>query len=506
MKNLIAKNVVVTAWPMTTKALTAAAITFLPVNVGTSGVKNTAPTQKWRAMTMSKFTPFTHQEKFAELWGNAGRVLNFDGCGTGKTLACIHAVKTYWPKARVLVLAPLSILENAWGQDLRFGWPQSNYGVASGNRAKKVKMLSDMELQWVITNHDTVKLINEDKLAELFDVLIVDEGDAFRNRDSQRSKAIQAIAATIPVMTLMTGTPTPNSVTDVWHLAYLIDRGERLGRNFFGFRAQVCTPQAIHGVPNAMRWEDKPEANSFVCISLADISSRVALDDVTELPETIYREVNVELPPKLRREYDDFKRNSVMMLESGQLLNPIHAGSRFQKLLQTVSGCVYDENKVAHDVHKERHQLAIALAAQTDHALVAFNWTHQRDGLIAAAKAEGLSYAVIDGNTPVNERTVIVSRFQRGEIRVLLAHPQSAGHGLTLTKANRIIWASPTYRADLYEQFNHRIVRTGQKRKTEIIHIAAENTVETQVYERLMEKQGRMLDLLDTFNGLFKAA
>ena len=452
------------------------------------------------------FKPFSHQTKFANLWGDKQRVLNFDGCGTGKTLACIHAVKTFWPSARVLVLAPLSILESAWGRDLRFGWPSANYGIASGTRLKKINTFTDTEYQWVITNHDSVKMIHEQEFAGLFDVLIVDEGDAFRNRDSQRSRAIQAVAATIPVMTLMTGTPTPNSVTDVWHLAYLIDRGERLGKNFFGFRAQVCTPQAIHGVPNAMRWEDKPEANTFVSISLADISSRVALDDVTELPETIYREITVTMPPKLRRAYDDFKRNSVLMLESGELINPIHAGARFQKLLQTVSGCVYDEQGVAHDVHQERHELAIALAAETDHALVAFNWTHQRDGLVKAAKAAGLSYAVIDGSTPTNERTAIVSRFQRGEIRVLLAHPQSAGHGLTLTAANRIIWASPTYRADLYEQFNHRIVRTGQKRKTEIIQIAADETVENAVYARLMEKQGRMLDLLETFNGLFKAA
>lgn len=466
---------------------------------------NMTTTAEWGTM-MSKFTPYEHQVKFANLWGEKQRVLNFDGCGTGKTLACIHAVKTFWPDARVLVLAPLSILENAWGKDIRFGWPQTSYGVASGTRAKKIKVLTDTELQWVVTNHDSVKLINEAELATMFDVLIIDEGDVFRNRDSMRSRAVQAVAATIPVMTLMTGTPTPNTVLDVWHLSYLIDRGERLGKNFFGFRAQVCTPQAIHGVPNAMRWEDKPEANSFVSISLADISSRVALNDVQELPETIYREVSVELPPKLRREYDDFKRNSVMMLESGQLLNPIHAGSRFQKLLQTVAGCVYDEHKVAHDIHKERHELAITLASQTDHALIAFNWTHQRDGLIAAAKKEGLSYAVIDGSTPANSRTAIVNRFQRGEIRVLLAHPQSAGHGLTLTAANRVIWASPTYRADLYEQFNHRIIRTGQKRRTEIIHIAAEQTVETQVYERLMEKQGRMLDLLETFNGLFNAA
>ncbi|MCL1142948.1 DEAD/DEAH box helicase [Shewanella gaetbuli] len=451
------------------------------------------------------FKPFAHQEKFASLWGDKQRVLNFDGCGTGKTLSCVHAVKTHWPKARVLVLAPLSILECAWVKDLNLGWPEAQVGVASVSKAKKIKVFEDKDNDWVITNHDTVKLISEMDYAKDFDVLIVDEGDAFRNRTTQRSKAIQKVAATIPVMTLMTGTPSPKSITDVWHLAFLIDRGQRLGRNFFDFRSQVCTPSPVFGVPNAMKWDDKPEANQMVTLALADICSRVSLQDVQELPETIFRDILVAIPPKLRREYESLRHDAMMMLQSGQLINAVHAGAKFQKLLQTVSGAIYDERGNAHDIHKDRHELVIDLASETDHCLVAFNWTHQRDGLIAAAKKRGLSYAVIDGEVSAKERTDIVNRFQKGLINVLFAHPQSAGHGLTLTKANRVIWASPTYRADLYEQFNHRIVRTGQKRKTEIINITAEETVETDVYAKLMTKKTRMGDLLDTFKGLFDA-
>ncbi len=49
------------------------------------------------------------------------------------------------------------------------------------------------------------------------------------------------------------------------------------------------------------------------------------------------------------------------------------------------------------------------------------------------------------------------SDFQSGKIRALFAHPQSAGHGLTLTKGTTTIWTSPTYNAEHYKQFNHRI-------------------------------------------------
>lgn len=452
------------------------------------------------------FAPYDHQAAFAKLWADNERVLNFDGCGTGKTLACIHAVKTYWPDARVLVLAPLSILTPAWAKDIRFGWPETTYAVAASTAAKKRKAF-ESDAQWVITNHDTVKMIDKEGYADKFDVLIVDEGDAFRNRTSKRSKAINRVAASIGKMTLMTGTPTPNTILDIWHLAFLIDKGERLGKNFFGFRQQVCDPVQIVGAPpGAMKWSDKHGAADHVTLMLSDITSRVALNDVQELPETIYREVNVSLPNKIRRDYEFLKRESVLALESGEMLTAVHAGSRMQKLLQTLSGGVYNEDGSVVNVHKERYELVLDLVEETDHALVAFNWTHQRDGLIAEAQRRKLNYAVIDGSTPTLERNRIVYQFQQGNIHVVFAHPQSAGHGLTLTAANRIIWASPTYRADLYEQFNHRIVRTGQKRKTEIIHIAAEETVEEEVYAKMFNKQISMIDLLNTIAGLSQAA
>lgn len=453
-----------------------------------------------------KFEPFSHQETFANLWGQNERVLNFDGCGTGKTLACIHAVKTYWPDARVLVLAPLSILTPAWGKDLRFGWPETTYAIASGSATKKRKAFEG-ESQWVITNHDTVKLIDKEGYASSFDVVIVDEGDAFRNRTSMRSKALNRVAGDIDKITLMTGTPSPNTILDIWHLAFLIDRGERLGKNFFGFRQQVCDPKPILGAPpGAMEWKDKEGAADHVTLMLSDITSRVALDDVQELPETVYREVNVELPKRIRRDYEFLKRESMLAMENGEMINAVHAGSRMQKLLQTLSGGVYNEDGSVVNVHKERYELVLDLVEETDHSLVAFNWTHQRDGLVAEAKKRKIKYAVIDGSTPPLERNRIVYQFQEGNIQVIFAHPQSAGHGLTLTRANRIIWASPNYRADLYEQFNHRIVRTGQQRKTEIIHIAAEDTVEIEVYAKMLDKQMNMMDLLNTIAGLSQAA
>ena len=109
---------------------------------------------------------------------------------------------------------------------------------------------------------------------------------------------------------------------------------------------------------------------------------------------------------------------------------------------------------------------------------------------------------IIDGSTPVNKRKEIVDRIQAGQLQVVFCHPQSAGHGLTMTKAKTVIWASPTYNAEHYQQFNRRIYRAGQTEKTEIIQIAARDTWETDVYEKLEGKVERMDDLLGILNKL----
>lgn len=449
--------------------------------------------------------PMLHQQRFAEMWGKKGRVLNLDGCGTGKTMGCVFSVKQNWPDARVLVLAPLSILETAWKDDINTAWPESTVAIADGGKARKLKAF-DSGAQWVVTNHDTIKLVAEMQLFRMFDVIIVDEADAFRNMTSQRTKALLLAANYIKYMSTMTATPTPKSVTDIFTLALMTDHGERLGRRFTKFREQVCDGYPIYGAPpGAMKWVDKPEATSRVMTALGDIMTRVTLDDVAELPDVIYENRFVELPTKIRSVYERLEKDSIIEHSAGEL-NAINAAARINKMLQTVSGAVYNEQGDPLHIHTLRNELAVDLALETDHALIAYNWTHQLDGMMAYAKKKKVPFAVINGSVPAAKRTKIVNDFQAGKYRFILAHPQSAGHGLTLTRANLVVWSSPTYRTDLYEQFNHRIIRNGQKRKTRIAHIMARNSVEEIVYEKQQDKRCKMFDLLDAVAEMAKAA
>ena len=433
--------------------------------------------------------PYAHQKSTTDFIVKTKTCLITSDPGTGKTRAVLDAHAILGGKT--LVLAPLSILEAAWGEDIRKFQPQIKYGVAYAKNRKQV--FEDSENEMVITNFEAVNFLQKNThLIEKFDTVVIDEFTAFKNRQAKRSKNLSKIISCFTNRIAMSGTPNSNTILDIWHPAFLVDGGARLGTRFYAFRHQACTPK-FNGFAN--EWVDKPGIEEAVANKLSDISIRYALSDCIDLPDNIVRTVNTRLTPNIQKQYKTLADESVLYTKSGTV-NAINAAARVKKLLQLVTGAIYYEDGVVQFVHQERYDIVMTLVSQRAHSLVAFNWRHERDALVEMAQKEGMSYEVIDGTVPAERRKDIVSRYQAGQIKVLFCHPQSASHGLTLTRASTVIWCSPTYNAEHYQQFNQRIYRAGQTQKTETILIQARGTWEPEVYKKLNTKLGRMENLL----------
>jgi len=403
---------------------------------------------------------------------------------------------------RMLVVAPLSILKPAWGDDIDQWTPELTWGISTAGSDKKRREAFETGCQIVITNHDAVKWLlkpENNSLLYDFDMICVDEVTAFKNPSSDRSSAIRDLVGMFERRVMMSGTITPNSVTDIWHPVVLLDDGERLGRSFYGFRLQVCTPKQVGPNPNQVKWLDNVGAEDQVAAKIHDITIRYRFEDCIDIPENTSRMMYIDLPPRLQASYTVLKDEAILEAESGAIINAIHAGAKYQKLLQLCSGAVYDENGATQVFSTDRSQLVMDLVAERDHTVVAFNWKHQKHELLKLANKMGFAYAVIDGEASRSDREKAVEDFQAGKLKVLFAHPASASHGLTLTKGCATIWASPTNRSELFSQFNSRIYRAGQKRKTETITIAARDTFEEDAYNTLDGKLAAMGSLLDIF-------
>lgn len=443
---------------------------------------------------------FAHQGPAIERMLAQPRMFDASDAGTGKTRTALEVIKRRprGERGQTLILAPKSILQAAWGDDIQKFTPELEYVIATAKNRQEAFDRDDVDI--IVTNHDAVKWIigKEFGLAKFqrrFNQMFIDESTAFKHRTSQRSKAVYKLSKAVDYLYLMSGTPNPNTVLDLWHQYRLLDDGERLGANFFGFRFAVCTPTQTGPSKNMVSWSDKPGAETVVSDLVADITIRNRLEDCHSIPPNHMFEVKFELSPTHRRAYRRLLNEQLLELQDGDV-TALNAGQITQKLLQLASGAVYDDERVSQTIANDRYELVLQLASEREQCIVAYNWTHQLDGLVAEAERLGMSYGYINGSVNSATRTKHVEDFQNGRLKVLFIHPQSGAHGLTLTRGTTTIWASPTHNAEHFEQLNRRIYRAGQTRRTETILVSASDTLESDVYERLHAKRTRMNDLL----------
>jgi SNF2 family DNA or RNA helicase len=445
------------------------------------------------------FTPMKHQKHSIKFLSKRNEVFDMSDPGTGKTAVEILdvAATSKHEKHLTLIFAPKSLLRTAWDNDFKKFAPHLKREVATAqNRTKALNETANV----YITNHDAA--VDLAKKPPSFwkkfkgGTLIIDESSAFKHRTSARSKAMVKISEYFKRVRLMSGTPNTNGICDIWHQVYILDYGQRLGTSFFAFRAAVCTPVQTGPMPNMVRWEDKPHAEEAVAAMISDIVVRHRFEDCVDIPANHQYSMPFELSSKHFAAYKRMENDSLLLLRDSSI-TAINGAALYTKLLQLASGAAYNDAGSYTLIDSDRYDLVLDLVEERRHSVVFFNWQHQRDELIKRAEKRDMRFALIDGSiTKKGERERVVEAYQKGLYDVLFAHPQSAGHGLTLTKGTATIWPSPTPNLEHYLQGLKRIHRIGQTEKTETIMIVAPGTIEEQVYEALLAKDARMTNLL----------
>jgi len=229
---------------------------------------------------------FENQKETIELLGTQNRVFDMSDPGTAKTRAHAHAFteRRRAGGGKALVLAPKSILQSAWGNDIDKFLPGLRYSIAyATNRAKAFEQDADI----YITNHDAVKWLVKNlpkSYWDDFDTLIVDESPAFKHYASARSKALRKLAKFFEFRANLTGTPNSNSILDIWHQMMILDDGERLGSSFWRFRGTVCEPEATGPGGQYTKWHDKDDIEGPVFDLFKDMTIRHVLEECQDIP------------------------------------------------------------------------------------------------------------------------------------------------------------------------------------------------------------------------------
>lgn len=444
--------------------------------------------------------PWPHQEATRAFGAESPLIFDMSDPGTGKTtghLLILNDAYSRGENGRTLVVCPKTLMRSAWGNEIDAYFPGLSYAIADAAHREEA-FAYDTPI--VVTNTDAaVTLAKNPKLLRGFDKLIIDESTAFKHATSQRSKAMRAIATKFRMRNLLTGTPNPNSVTELWHQILIMDGGRRLGPNFFRFRNSVQQSEQVGPMPNMLKWTDKPGALEAVFSLIEDISIRHAFEDVmTHVPPNHVSRYAFDLNTKTQKIYEQFATNMVARIND-ERVSAVHAASLRQKLLQIASGAVYNGNADRDYalVDTQRYELALDLISKYQHSIVFFNWFHQREEMSKLLAKRDIPFAVIDGTVSDHERPRIVENFQNGLYQTVLLHPRTGAHGLTLTRGEACIILSPFYEADLLKQAIHRIYRGAQDKVTNTVLVQANNTVEELVYGKLDAKTVNMNEFLE---------
>ena len=446
------------------------------------GIKSPSPIEVKYTWT-GRYKPFDHQVSTASFLTLHQKGFCFNEQGTGKTASAIWA-SDYLLKLgvinRVLVVCPLSIMDSAWRDDLFTFATHRTVSVAHGSADKRKKIVQE-GADYVVINYDGIGIVLDELKKGGFDLIIVDEATHYKNAQTRRWKLLRQLIHDNTWLWMMTGTPAAQNPTDAYGLAKLVNP-QSVPRFFGAFKDMVMFKVS------QFTWKIRSNATDIVYRALQP-AIRFTKEECLDLPPMVYTKRQVELTSQQKKYYKELKTKLVLEI-TGEQVTAVNAAVTLNKLLQISAGAIYtDEGDILEfDIDNRYKVLREVIDESSQKVLVFVPFKHAIDILTDKLRTEGITTEVIRGDVPAHRRTHIFKAFQDNtDPRVLVIQPQAAAHGVTLTRANTVVWWGPTSSLETYDQANARVHRSGQTHKCTVVQLQGSDA-EKHVY-RLLDKK-----------------
>jgi SNF2 family DNA or RNA helicase len=415
-----------------------------------------------------QFTPFAHQKETAAFLTAHRRAFCFNEQGTSKTASCAWAADYLMNRGlvkRVLVICPVSIMDVAWRADLFRTVMHRRVDIAYHTDRKRRVQVVNGDAEFVIINYDGLKIVLDEILKAKFDLVIADEGSVLSNANIDRWKAVSCILGPDTWFWLLTGTPAAQSPAHAYGLAKLVNPSGV--PKFFGtFRDRVMKKI------NNFKYVPRPEAKHVVHEVLQP-AIRFTKAQCLDLPEMTYVTREVALS-KMQERYYKMVKNQMRVSAAGETISAANAAIKINKLLQVSCGSAYsDDGEVVDFDIRPRFKVLMEIIDETSNKILIFvPFKNTMQPLQELLAKQGLESAVISGDVTPGKRTEIFNRFQNeDDLRVLLIQPQAASHGVTLTRADTVVWWGPVPSVETHEQANARVHRPGQRNPCTVFYL-----------------------------------
>ena len=410
--------------------------------------------------------------------------------GLGKSVSTLTAALDLiqsFAVHKVLVVAPLRVANSVWAQEAQ-KWSHLKalrVSVCTGPSKKRLGALQ-MDADIYVINRENVEwLVEHYGTRWPFDMVVIDESTSFKNASSKRFKAMRRVLPYTQYMALLTGTPSPNGLIDLWSQIYLIDFGQSLGRTMTAYKQRFFEADYM-----GYKFKARDGAESSIHNLIAPFTVHMSAEDYLDLPPRIDLTIKTQMPDAALQKYKDFERTLLAELDDGDVVEAMTAAVLANKLLQYANGGLYtDDKKNWSEIHSAKLDALAEILEDNagENVLVSYNYRFDLERL-----QKRFPDAVV-----LDKQQETIDRWNHGETRLLLAHPASAGHGLNIQAGGSlIVWFGMTWSLENYLQFNARLHRQGQTKPVRIIHLVTEDTIDERVLAVLGNKERSQSALL----------
>lgn len=469
---------------------------------------------------MTNYIPHSYQQRITQFIKNNPKCAIWADMGLGKTVATLTAINDLlfdsFEINKVLIIAPLHVADSTWLDEAKKFEHLKHLKISRilGTEKQRMEALKDdadiytinkENLQWLVD----YLLIKNHKW--YFDMIVIDEASMFKNYNGKGSKRFKSLVTVLnstdknsnPIVKRvveLTGTPSPKGYENLWSQFYLLDKGERLGNNIMTFRRrymyEICYSSTAHG------WNMRKESYKLIEDKIKDICLSIKWEGNIQMVDRIDNFIKVKLTDDELNHIEEFRKENITEIKSINDLSKdegtIYAKTQLSEIakeIQLANGACYitddlntsKEFVVLHD--EKLIALKNIIENNPNQNIMVFYWFNH-DLIRLQEYFKDLNPRTIKSDKDIKD-------WNNGDIRLLLCHPSSMGHGLNLQFGGSInVWFSLTYDLELYQQANARLYRQGQKNTVIINHLISEGTIDEEICKSLQIKNDRQDKLM----------
>ncbi|MHA2428476.1 MAG: DEAD/DEAH box helicase [Candidatus Hermodarchaeia archaeon] len=315
---------------------------------------------------------------------------------------------------------------------------------------------------------------------------VLDESTVAKNIKAKRTKNVIALAQRCKYRYIMSGTPITNSPMDLFSQCQILKKGILGHNSLYSFKGvyadEVKMTLGNRSFNKIVGYRNLDDLTRRV----QSFSSILKKDDCLDLPDKIYRTVPVDFTPEQSRLYKELSEQAITEIE-GHEVSVVNMLSMITKLLQICAGQMKTEDGSYLMIKNNRMDVLQELVEECPGKTVV--WTSFVGTAIEISKRFDEGAVWLMSGLSTDQRQAQIDKFREGEAKVLVANPQSAGHGITLVESSNVIYYSNSWNYEYRAQSEDRTHRIGQKNSVLYTDLITPNTVEQKVVQLLQNKK-----------------